>query len=858
MSDVRHRPPKGAAWLLGWLVRDAWQTPLGDFEEWFHEIAAERGVRYARWWYRHQVWRMLPDRLLAKTYWTFSMLKSYLILAYRNLLKNRVAAGINLVGLAVAIGVTLVAFVFIYSRTVRDTAHVNGESIVLVEQVQLEEGKTQFFGRAPVPLGPALANTSPHVLDAVRMTWGFGEVEHNSNVFGQGVTFVDPTFLNVFTFPLADGSVGALDDLNTLVLSAAMAVKYFGDAPAVGKELILTMSGQEAVVFTVGAVAEPFPMNVGLDFEVLLNIANATDRYEWFTADEWTREVTTFLHLADSDVAPEVMAQAATYLPQKHAAEQEEAVQRYQTTPLTEIGWRGDALNANPVGTPPWPPIVVLAVIAVFMLTLACLNYVNIALAAAARRLREIGMRKVMGGSRWQLIGQFLIENTLLCALALVAGVVLAAFLLVPAFAEISGSPLTLDLLAYPVLWVVLGVLLAAIALISGAYPALYVASFQPITIFRGRKTLGGRRLFSQVLLTVQFVLAFITMIISINFVTSARHFAVWDWGYENEQTLAVVTGEHQERLRTAAEALPGITAVAEAREHIGRNHNVLNSTIGGEELEVIAFDTSPNYAELMGLRLLAGQYPTEGLQHATDIVVNQVLASTQGWSPVEALGQAVRVDSSTYTIGAVVEDFHYYDFFSPIRPVMLRPGEQEAANYLVLKLQAGTATAVVEAMEAAWAEVAPSQTFSYVFQDEVFARFFEETRGIQKVFVFTALMALLLSCMGLFGLAAQNATSRMKEVGIRKSLGASLGHVTRLVNQRFIILLFVAAVVATPLCALLIGVLLDSIYRFHPGVMTLPFVVAYVIVFLVAALTISTQIYRIAVVNPAEVLRDE
>ncbi|MEM1096427.1 MAG: ABC transporter permease [Bacteroidota bacterium] len=857
MADPRHRPPRGTAWLLSWLVRDAWQTPLGDFEEWFHEIADERGMRYARWWYRRQVWRMLPNRLLAKTYWAFSMLKSYLVLAYRNLLKNRVAASINLVGLSVAIGVALVAFLFIYSKTFRDTTHANGDSIVLLEQVKLEESETRFFGITPAPLGPALAEDTPQVLSAVRMTWGFGKVDHQGNTFDQPVNFVDPAFLDVFTFPLAEGFPGALNDLNTIILSHNAAAKYFGAEPAVGQELTLTMSGQEAVMFTVGAVAEPFAMNAGVDFDALLNIANATDRYGWFAADDWARDVTTFLHVSNTEVLPDVLAQANSYVPQRHAAEQNETVQRYQATPLTQIPWRSE-LNASPTGTPPWAPIIVLSVIATFLLTLACLNYVNISLSAASRRLREIGMRKVMGGSRMQLVGQFLVENTLLCFLALLVGAILAAALLIPAFSEISGATLALNLFAYPVLWGVLGGLLAIIALVSGAYPALYIASFQPVTIFRGQQALGGRRVFSQVLLTVQFVLAFITMIVSLNFVTSARDFVDRDWGYEQDQTLAIEARDQLERLRSVAEQLPGVAAVAEAREHIGRSFNAFKVDVNGQETTTIAFDATPNYAEIMGLRLLSGQYPVAGVQHAQEVLVNETFIAPHEWTPAEALGKAIQADSITYTIGGVVADFHYDNFHHAIKPVMLRAGERAEANYLVLKLNAGSATATVKALEAQWSGLVPGTAMRYVFQDDVFDEFFRGNKGTQRVFVFTALMALLLSCMGLFGLAAQNATSRMKEVGIRKSLGASLGQVARLVNQRFVVLLLIAAVIATPLCAMLVEALLSSIFSYHSGVTPLPFMLAYIIVFLVAALTISTQVYRIAVVNPADVLRDE
>jgi len=467
-------------------------------------------------------------------------------------------------------------------------------------------------------------------------------------------------------------------------------------------------------------------------------------------------------------------------------------------------------------------------------------------------------MRMVMGGSRMQPVGHFLVENTLLCSLSLRVGAILAAVLLIPAFSEISGSSLTLNLFAYPVLWGVLGGLLAIIALVSGAYPALYIASFQPVTIFRGQKAVGGRRLFSQVLLTVQFVLAFITMIVSLNFVTSTRDFVDRDWGYEQEQTLAIEAGNQLERLRGVAEQLPGVAAVAEAREHIGRSFNAFKVIVEGQEKTTTVFDATPNYAEIMGLRLLAGQYPMEGIQHAQDVLVNETFIASYDWTPAEALGKAIQADSTTYTIGGVVADFHYDNFHHPITPVMLRAGERAEANYLVLKLNPGSATATVKALEAQWSGLVPGTAMRYVFQDDVFEEFFRGNRGTQRVFVFTAFMALLLSCMGLFGLAAQNATSRMKEVGIRKSLGASLGQVARLVNQRFVILLVIAAVVATPLCVLLVEALLSAIFSYHTGVMPLPFILAYLIVFAVAALTLSSQIYRIAVVNPADVLRDE
>jgi len=445
--------------------------------------------------------------------------------------------------------------------------------------------------------------------------------------------------------------------------------------------------------------------------------------------------------------------------------------------------------------------------------------------------------------------------------LALVIGTVLAQFFFLPSFNDIASTNLSLPFAESVDLWLFLMILLFIIGVVSGAYPAFYVAAMPPVVILRGEPASSSKKRFMQAFLTFQFILAFITMITSTMLILNGRYQANQDWGYDQEHTLVIRLPESSDypALRSAALQIPHIEHMAGTKHHVGKSRGWVDVHIQGEAMEAEHFDVSTTYDQTMGLRLKTGRFLEEG-DAGQAIVVNEAFVDQRGWSDEEALGQTVRLDSINYAITGIVHNFHYDDFFDLISPIFFRLTEEESFGYFAVRTKPGTAVQTADALEESWARLHPDVEFDnfFFFQDTAFDEFYEESQGITNVFVFTALMALLLSCMGLFGLAAQNVASRMKEISIRKVLGASVMQVTQLVNRRFFMLLIIAAILASPLSFFIVEMLLGSIYVYHLPMGPAPFIIAYVLVFLTAALTISTQLRKVVTANPAQELRND
>ncbi len=858
MPDHMNKPPPFAEKILGWLLDDLWHTPLGDFEEYFHEKVEELGPRRARWWYRGQVVRLLPDRLFQKTYWASVMIATYLKLAYRNLLKNKAAASINIIGLSIAIACTIVAYLFVHSKVVRDNFHEHADTIFLVEQVLTENDESYLYSQTPFPLGPALVDEIPQVERAVRIKEWRGEVTYDDNRFGQNMSFVDDNFLDVFTFPVKYGDANELNNRNAIILSARSAERYFGTENPVGQVLDIAIVPGQVQPFTIAAVTEHFPPNTAYDFSLLLHIDNLPPPDD-SKASNWIRNITTFVKVVDPDEKDSVEQQMGAFVAPANAANLNTTTEAFVLENLQSLTYSASTVRNPVVGGIPLGPVIVLSVISIFLLSLACLNYINIALSTATRRLKEIGVRKVMGSTKRQLVEQFFAENILVSFMALIFGVLVAGVFLLPAFNDITNFGLSvfgrqsLHLLGF------LGILLLFISVVSGVYPSLYVASFQPVSIFRGKSHINKKRRFTHALLSFQFMLASIAMVSSVAFVLNDGYQQRLNWGYDKENILVVEVDDNEthELLRNETSKLPAVIRSSGSKSHIGRTRSYRKARLADEEFDVLQYEVDPSYAETMGLSLLAGEFfNPDLLAEEEGVVINETFARTHNIENLSS--QQVRLDSTYHPILGIVSDFYYEGFFNAISPVVFTRSTTSENTFLTMRLEAGTAAQTVEALEAAWAEMPVDNTLPFFFQDTVFDHQFREGRGITTILLFATCMALLIACMGLFGLVAQNISSRMKEIGVRKVLGASLGQITRRVNRHFLLLLGIAVLFATPISWIFVNMLLESIYAYHQSMSIWPVAIAYLLIFATAGLTISTQIYKVSVVNPADVLRNE
>lgn len=406
-------------------------------------------------------------------------------------------------------------------------------------------------------------------------------------------------------------------------------------------------------------------------------------------------------------------------------------------------------------------------------------------------------------------------------------------------------------------LWAFLIGLLVVVGIASGGYPAFYLSSFQPVTIFSDTQKMGSKTLFMESFLTLQLMLACITMISSITLTLNAMDQAERDWGYYQEHLLVVKLedGNQFDVLRDEAMQLPDVLGVAGTRYHLEGGGEVLSKVeIEGETLETVRFDTGPNYLETMGFRLTEGgfsDYQTGG----DAVVVNERFVQRKNGS--DPIGKTLRLDGKTYTVTGVVENFHYDSFFEDIEPVLFCLTDASNYRFLVMRLKAGTDEETAVFMKEAWNRIAPDTPFEYFYQDTVFDRFYQTNRNLVNIFTFIAGIALLISCMGLFGLVSQNIAGRMKEICIHKILGASALYVTGLISRRFLMLLVIAVLIATPASYFMLNILLEAIYTYHMGLGFTPFLISYALVFATAALTVLTQFRTLAAANPAEALRE-
>lgn len=792
------------------------------------------------------------------------MFKNYVKLAYRNLVRNKVASFINITGLAIAVGCTLVVFAFLETGLMADRFHPDGERVFLVENQIDRSGTLETWADSPHPLGPAMVADFPQIEQFARVEYGGGTMQVGEKVFNESTWYVDPAFLEIFNFPLVLGDPAALYEANTVILSDRLAKKYFGTQNPIGETITFT-TGERRMAFTVRGVAAPFPQTASFRFNLLMPYETLRS-LPFDDPDDWKAYTgATFIKLHRAEDLPQIAAGMEPYRQLQNASSTDWPIAHFLFDDLYSLSRNSHAVRGDISGGSDPVAYLVMTLLAVFMLALACFNYMNISIATAQRRLKEIGVRKVVGSNRRQLVLQFLSENVLLCLLALGLGVVLAETLMLPGFNLLfadGGSDVVATSFTEGRTWLFLGGLLVLIGLASGAYPALYISRFQPIAIFRGQQALQGKRWFTRVFLTLQFVLAFLTMIAGTLFYQNAVFQEQQDWGYDQEQVVVMrlPNGSSYEVMRQEVVAMPNVVAVTGSVHQPGHSNGYGVFDLRGERVESNRFEVGQGYLETMGLRLQAGQL--FGVQHgaegAASLVVNETFARNQGWTAQDALGQTIRYDSTAYSIIGVLADFHFEDFGDTIEPAVFQLAGEERLRYVSARVQAGTAVATRDAFKALWKQHFPEHPEVVFFQDEIFARYFQENHSIARMFGFNALLALLISCMGLFGLASQNIARRMKEISIRKVLGASVLHVSVLVNRGFFVMLTVAALIAVPLGYVLLEALLEEVYAYHTTIGPMPFVLAYALIFTVALLTIATQIRRVVRTNPAEVLRNE
>lgn len=859
-------PPRIARCLARWCLHPVDQgAMLGDLEETFAEIAMRYGPHEAKRWYWSQVLRSVPLFCKRLLYWSHVMLAHYLKVALRTLGRNKGYTFINVVGLALGLACCILIVLFIQDEQQYDRFHEKGDHIYRVVTSTSDSGEpTNANGTFPV--GPNLKRDFPEVAEAVRFrTMGVGtEVlvrQGTKRFYEPRFYFADSSVFDVFSFPLLQGEAQtALTRPKTLVLTETSARRYFGTLNPVGQILEADPYNSGTFMrFEVTGVMRDVPAQSHIQFDFLASFTSQTDESGWGNF----QRVYTYVLLAPGAEAIALEAKLFDFL-DSHV---DEGNRWYNLAlqPLTDIHLHSQLrseLEAN--GNSAY--IFLFSAVAVFILLIAGINFINLTTARSTRRAKEVGMRKVAGAHKGQLIGQFLGEALLLSGIAVALALSLVTVLL-PYFNALADKALAPDDVFTT--WLVGGILGIGliIGLLAGAYPAFVLASYRPAGILKGQlhKGRSGSRL-RQSLVVFQFATSIILMACTAIAYHQLAFVRTTDVGFDREQVL-VLPLNHELRSQYEAfsselERHPQILEASGTSLVPSRGSNMFLYRVEGSEKQwgFHTYFVDYGFTETMGVRLSAGRAfdPAQPTDAQTAFIVNETSLPSYGWTnPEEALGKTFQGLGREGTIVGVMEDVHIYSLHRKVLPMVLMVTPDEHFRYLTVRINTEGLAETLAHVETVAGQFQDTYPFTYFFLDEAFEQMHRADLQLTQVLQAFAGLAILIACLGLFGLATFTAEQRVKEIGVRKVLGASVSGLVGMLSKDVFVLVTVAFVVAIPLAYVAMDAWLQRFaYRIDLGMGV--FVLVGGLALLIAWLTVAYQAIRAAHINPVDALRYE
>ncbi|MDN4165493.1 ABC transporter permease [Cytophagales bacterium LB-30] len=792
------------------------------------------------------------------------MIRNYLLLSFRNLWRNKLYVSINLVGMGIAIACTIVAYLNYQFNHQFDTHFLQDDKSVYRINIQREfNGKTTPYGIVPFALVENLKQEKGYFTEVSHFRQSGLSVRHQEDVFGLEVAFVDAEFAAMFPMNLLEGSWEGLSDKKNIYLTEKAAMKLFGNQPALG-QTISHMGDSAQVEWLVAGVIENPPYNSSFQAEAFTQLDNVYPLDTQLGPDNWNYFTTAFVALAPTQSVEAAHEQLSRYIAIQNAAREDFIITSFWLDPLEGMAarsvelwgtWTHDAL--------PVPAVIAPIVMAVLILLIACFNFTNTAIAMAGRRLKEIGIRKVMGGQKRQLVTQFLVENSVLCLLSLLLGVLLAE-LLVPTysamweFLEISTNySENLSLLGFLLL------ILLAVSVFSGAYPSLYISKFEPTAILKGTFRFSGSNRLTKVLLTLQFAISLIAIVSGFTFIENSDYQKSLDLGYK-PQKIAMAYMENAdayERYRSSLLSRPEVSQVVGGRHSLSSGGRY-TATLGynSEKMEVNGYNLSEDYLSMLDVQFVAGRNftPDSETDRKESVIISEGLAR-ELMPGQEALGERLLLNDtlSLYVVG-VVRDIYNNGFWDPLQPAMIRYAAPSDYQYIFVKSDGLSRSALATVMEQEWKKVFPSRLYGGYFMDGGIEGSEEVNTNLVKVFSFLGLVALLLSATGLFTLVSLTILKRMKEIGVRKILGASIPHIAFVINKDSLIILAISSALGAVAGVYLAQFLMSTIWAYYTHVTWLTVALSIVSLLACALLTISGKVLSAARTNPVDTLRSE
>lgn len=799
------------------------------------------------------------------------MFKNYLKISLRNLFKNKIFSFINIAGLAIGFLCFTLIFIFIKNELGYDTFHKKADWIYRPVEIQHDPGVgTQHVAVTMGPLAPALKADFPEIVQATRIyraTNIFYKIGENG-YFEDGTCLVDPDMFDIFTIPFVKGDpTTALNDPNNLVITEEIAHKFFGNEDPIGKTITAShYFGQDE--FIIKGVIENYPKNSHINFTILGSFSFLENRLSWMKS-WYTNSMATYVVLRGGTDVAGLEAKFPNFLRKYRTEEPENDDLELYLQPLKDVHLYSNHIRYQTFNNRQGSINIIytFSIIAIFIIMIACINFMNLSTARSSKRAREVGIRKVLGSDKKNLIYQFLGESILISFLALILSYFLIE-LIYPVFKSILGDRIISNYyheLGFIVQLIGIALL---VGIISGSYPAFYLSTILPISTLKGRYTASkSGTLLRKVLVLIQFSIA-IGLIASTGIVMDQmRYIKDKDLGYDKEQIvyLPLKTNESRKKLQIL-------------KTEFLKNTNIVNvsATSGltggsGSQGTMIAINNNEeqkmmmrysfvdfDYLSTMGMDLKTGRNFSRQISSDTtsSVIINETAVREFGWD--NPIGMEFKGDEGepNYNVIGVVKDYHFYSLRQKIEPLIMFVGGRRLF-YIVIKINTANIQSTLDYIEKTWNNYLPNHPFDYAFLDEYFDRMYKSESNTGKLFGYFSLIAILIGCMGLFGLASFTVEQRTKEIGVRKVLGATVSNIVTLLSKDFMKWVVLSGIIAYPTVYFLMKNWLSN-FAYRTNIQILTLILAGFTVVLVAFLTVSFQSIKAAMTNPAKTLRYE
>jgi len=814
------------------------------------------------------------------------MIKNYLKVAWRNLKKNKIFSFINVFGLAIGLTCCMLISLYLYNELSYDSYHKNVSRLYQLGTIFVKEGKEERMANTPAPMAKAMQMEFPEIEKSTRLMklfsddktlFQYSEANGNTKSFYESKGYVaDSTFFQVLTYNFKEGDPAtALSNPNSVVISDAIAKKIFGREAAVNKVIHISSSSIGDFDYSVTGVFIPPPAPSHINAEFIISAGNAKPYFDRGNDLASNNMFHTYFLLKPEADAKKLEAKFPAFI-DKHAAEGLKAMGFYKKqflTPVKDVHlYANTKSNVTPDGSLTY--LYILGSIALFTLLIACINFMNLSTARSSKRAAEVGVRKVLGAEKGSLIRQFIGESIMMSMIAFVFALIFTKTLL-PLFSRLSAKEISFSFQQHGILLAGFFVLALLTGLLAGSYPAFYLSSFQPVKVLKGRinNSLAAISL-RKALVIFQFVISAGLIVASVIINNQMKYLRNKDLGFNKDQQIVIPLRSGESKniytalkteikenplIENAGGALyyPGIFNPSDMPIYkVGENMNSSKRTFMNWVDE--------SFLQTLGIKTLAGRLFSAEFPADTSfrMILNEEAIKKMGFkNAADAVGKNVAIDwqGQTYRweVIGVVKDFHFVDLHNAIEPYGFQLNNQPQYNYLVAHAKTNNMGSVLQSIRNTWHQLNPNEPFEYSFLNEDFQKNYEADNRLAGIVQNFTIIAILISCLGLFGLATFSAEQRTKEVGVRKVLGASVGNVVGLLSKEFLKLVFIAIVIASPVTWFVMNKWLQD-FAYRTNISWVVFAITAVIAIGIALLTISFQAIKAALANPVKSLRTE